>query len=281
MTAPADARELLARVPLFADLSTRSLRRLVKLCVVRRYPAGSVLIEQGSTGLGLYVLTAGTVDVTYEGRDGRRHLATLGSGEVVGELALIDDRPRSASVVATADTECLLITRNGFRELVQRDPEIAWVFVPVLAERLRELQEMLDAGGGSAPAPPPPEGVTESPDGAAAAAPPAASQARCETATDEAADRRQDSGLRDLLQAQHALARAGVCSADAAVAVAREFLDTLLEETGLDGEGPTREVVRSLPSGLAKATTAALKRGERAPETVLATLRHHLRRRDR
>ena len=80
-------------------------------------------------------------------------LAVVGSGALLGEMALIDDQPRSASAVALEPTECLLITRDSFHTLVRKDPEIAWCIVPTLAERMRELlrtiesEDTLDLGG--------------------------------------------------------------------------------------------------------------------------------------
>lgn len=277
MTATTEARDLLARVPLFRELSPRSLRRLAKLCVVRHFAAGSVLIEEGGTGLGLFVLTSGSVEVARAIPGGQLHLATLGPGEVVGELALIDDRPRSASVTATTDTACLLITRNGFRELVQRDPEAAWLFVPVLADRLREVQDRAVplADVEATDAPPAPHSAGDD----------ARSEAN-DRLPEESGDRsaseetRPEAVLRDLADAQYAVARATVTSLDSAVAMGREFLDTLADETGVGGRRSQPESIRTLSSGVVKAAAAALRKGERAPETILSTFRHHLRRGD-
>src|SRR5439155_8195331 len=74
----------------------------------------------------------------FDSRDSHRvALATVGAGKCVGEMSLMDERPRSANVVALEDTDCLLITRDSFNGLTRRDAEILWGIVPMLVERLR------------------------------------------------------------------------------------------------------------------------------------------------
>ena len=132
--------EALARVPLFSHLVPRDLKKLARLCVPRSFVAGDRIIEEGSTALGMYVLIAGEIEVfKSEGKD-RVVLGRMGRGDVLGEIALIDDRPRSASAVALEATECLLLTKDSFDLLVKKEPDIAWCIVPNLAERIREIR---------------------------------------------------------------------------------------------------------------------------------------------
>jgi CRP-like cAMP-binding protein len=151
--AGSEAYEFLSRVPVFSRLGARSLRKLVRLCIERTYDAGSSIITEGSTGLGLFVITSGSVEVFKRDGSDRVVLARLDRGAVLGELALIDAQPRSASAVALTDTTCLLIARSGFQDLVRREPDIAWCFVPVLAARMRDLQAQVMAARDHAPGP--------------------------------------------------------------------------------------------------------------------------------
>jgi CRP-like cAMP-binding protein len=150
---PADeirAEEFLQRAPLFARLESRQLHRLAGLCVPRTYDPGEEIVVEGSTGLGLFVITSGRVEVTRGTGDEKIVFAELGSGDLLGEMSLVDDQPRSATVRTLEPTTCLLITRGSFQSLVDSEPEIAWCIVPVLAGRLRALQEELIAGGSGA-----------------------------------------------------------------------------------------------------------------------------------
>jgi len=138
-----NVEERLKQLEIFSKLTDKQIRKLAQLCVVKRYPKGEVFIRKGDTGLGMYLIVSGTVEV-FDTRDGGRvTLATLDAGKVVGEMALMDARPRSAYVEAMADTECLLITRDSFNSLTRRDPEILWGIVPLLAERLRHADKRL------------------------------------------------------------------------------------------------------------------------------------------
>src|SRR5262252_6973533 len=93
--------ELLAHIPLFCELSRRELRNLADAGIQRDYPAGTTIVEQGETGVGLYVLIKGRAQVEQHLPDGTdRQLSLLGGGDMFGEMALLDSSPRSASVVA-------------------------------------------------------------------------------------------------------------------------------------------------------------------------------------
>lgn len=103
-----------------------------------RFAAGSTVLEEGVAGKVMYVVKEGTLDI----RVGDRIVATAGPGEVVGELALIDDRARSASVVARTDCEVVPVDEKRFLFLIQQTPYFALQVMRVLAERLRRMNEI-------------------------------------------------------------------------------------------------------------------------------------------
>ncbi|GAB4441204.1 MAG: hypothetical protein OHK0015_38210 [Chloroflexi bacterium OHK40] len=101
---------------------------------VERYAAGATIFAKGDPGDRMFVITAGTVRVA----DGERTIATLGPGELLGELALIDAAPRSASAVALTDCSLAPIDRPRFLFLVQQTPYFAVQVMQAMAERLRD-----------------------------------------------------------------------------------------------------------------------------------------------
>ena len=145
-----NAKEALARVPFFADLSRRDLKRLAVLCVPKQFEAGTEILKEGAVGLGLYLISDGRVEVFKTENERRRKLAVLGAGDVLGEMALIDDKPRSASAVALERTSALLLSRDSFRTVVKKSPSVAWALVPELAGRLRDVEDRLMAAEGAA-----------------------------------------------------------------------------------------------------------------------------------
>jgi CRP-like cAMP-binding protein len=135
--------EQLAKVEIFAKLSEKQIRKLAREFVPRRYAKGELLIKKDDTALGMFLISSGRVEV-FDTKDGNRiPLATLEAGKSVGEMSLIDARPRSANVEALEDTECLLMTRDGFNGLTKRDPEVIWGIVPLLVQRLRHADSQL------------------------------------------------------------------------------------------------------------------------------------------
>ena len=139
------AEEALSQVPFFTDLNRRDLRRLASLTIPRQFDKGAEILREGAVGLGLFLLSAGRVEVFKTEGGRRRRLAVLGPGDVLGEMALIDEKPRSASAVALEDTSALLLSRDSFRTVVKKSPEVAWALVPELAQRLRQADENLVA----------------------------------------------------------------------------------------------------------------------------------------
>ncbi len=104
--------------------------------VIKGYAAGDVIIEEGTKGTSAYIILTGTVDVTKRAGKGEVKMATLGERQVFGEMGLIEDRPRSATVKAMSDLKVRVIDREHFNELLRTKPS---VLIPIL----KSLFEML------------------------------------------------------------------------------------------------------------------------------------------
>jgi CRP/FNR family transcriptional regulator len=133
---------LLARVPLLAGLSQAELDRIAQVAVPRSFPKGARVFHEGDESDACYIIRSGEVRVTREHSDGRAiALATLGSGEIVGELAMLDGEVRSASVEALSDIELLAVAARDMRGLLERNPDITAKLVVALTRRVRETNE--------------------------------------------------------------------------------------------------------------------------------------------
>ena len=133
MTAPIES---LRNVPLFANLEDRDLEQLSKQLHERRFAEGTEVTTEGSTGAGFFIIADGNANVSVGGE----HRTTLGPGAQCGEIALIDDGGRSASIIAATDLLCYGLTPWEFRPFVEEHPQVAWAFMQVLARRYRESQ---------------------------------------------------------------------------------------------------------------------------------------------
>jgi CRP-like cAMP-binding protein len=130
--------DFLATVPLFSGLQRDEIQRFADLTRERAYPKGSVILFQDDPGDSLFVLRAGRVKVVLIGEDGREViLGVLEPGAHFGELALIDDQPRSAHVIAMDDSQLLILRREDFRRRVEANPSVAWALLTELSRRLR------------------------------------------------------------------------------------------------------------------------------------------------
>jgi CRP/FNR family transcriptional regulator, cyclic AMP receptor protein len=137
--------DTLKRVDLFSSLEKKELQALAKSCQERKYSAGSTLFSQGDTGVGLYILTGGTVRITQANSPDRAEsvLGTEGPGGVLGEMALLDDLPRSATVTAVDDVTALILPIWDFRAAIHSYPDIAVKLLSVLSRRLRRAEKRL------------------------------------------------------------------------------------------------------------------------------------------
>lgn len=138
------ATDVLRRVPLFSDLTEADLQRFAEVAREREYPKNSVILFEDDPGDALYIVSAGQVKVVLIGEDGREViLSVLGDGDFFGEMALIDDEPRSAHVIAMKDSQLLVLRRDDFQAQVEHHPKIALKLLRVLVERLRRADEKI------------------------------------------------------------------------------------------------------------------------------------------
>jgi CRP/FNR family transcriptional regulator len=137
-SADLSAVALLKSVPLFSDLEGEELERFSQVAVPRSFPGGTRVFHEGDNSDACYIVKSGTFRVTREHSDGRAiTLATLGPGEIFGELAMLDGDQRSASAEALTDGELLALPAGDVRALLSRHPEIALKLVAGLVRRLR------------------------------------------------------------------------------------------------------------------------------------------------
>lgn len=128
---------VLADVPLFRNLSRRHLKRIASLGRMRRYGPGTSIVRAGDAGSAFFVLLDGTARVvTSKGRARR-----LGSGDFFGEMALLDDSPRSADVVADGEVLTMTISRSAFGKLLRSEPVLSHELLRTLAARLRSAEK--------------------------------------------------------------------------------------------------------------------------------------------
>jgi CRP-like cAMP-binding protein len=139
---PAESVELLSRVPLFSELSRDELERISRVSVARSFPAGVRVFHEGDHSDACYLVRRGDLRVTREHSDGRAiALATLGPGDLFGELAMLDGEARSASVETLTDSELLALPAADVRRLLSDHPEISVKLIAALTKRLRETNE--------------------------------------------------------------------------------------------------------------------------------------------
>lgn len=144
MSDPKETSVFLAKVPLFRGLKKRHLQRLSKQFVSRDYDTGQAIVHQDKGGEGFFIITAGSAEAIREQTDGTKTVVnTFGPTDFFGELALLDDGLRTASVVATDQTQCLALTRWDFVAVLKEDADMAIVILEELAKRFRMALEVL------------------------------------------------------------------------------------------------------------------------------------------
>ena len=135
----------LRRVPLFEGLKEEDLEAIAKVTITRSFSKDQVIILAEEEGDALFIIHTGQVKVSIVSEDGREViLSMLGEGAVVGELALLDEKPRSANVVATEDTELIMLRRSDFLRLIFKIPKIAISLLAELASRLRKTDRKIE-----------------------------------------------------------------------------------------------------------------------------------------
>jgi CRP-like cAMP-binding protein len=136
--------QMLARTPLFRGLQPRQLERLSRRFVERSYEAGDVIVAQGKGGEGFFVILSGDAEAVVVRSDGSTTaLNPLGTGDFFGEMALLTDALRSASVIARTPVTCLVLTRWDFLGILREDADMAVKILQELAERFGRVMRTL------------------------------------------------------------------------------------------------------------------------------------------
>jgi CRP/FNR family transcriptional regulator len=141
----ASTEDFIKKIPLFKGLNKRHRTTIAKTVFERSFDAGETIIKQGEQGLGMYMIRSGRVEVVREGAGEEQRLNTLGPGEYFGEIALLTDQPRTATVRAVEPTECLVLTAWNFRSEVQQSADLATQLLKVVGERLARSDKALSA----------------------------------------------------------------------------------------------------------------------------------------
>jgi CRP/FNR family transcriptional regulator, cyclic AMP receptor protein len=130
-------QELIQQVPLFADLDKKELQELSSSMKERTFSAGDTVASEGQTGVGFFIIDDGEASVSVKGEE----RATLKHGDYFGEVALIDDGARTATITAKGDLRCYGITAWEFRPMVEQNAALAWKMLQVLAKMLRAAEK--------------------------------------------------------------------------------------------------------------------------------------------
>ena len=132
--------KLLKEVPLFSNFSEKQLKSVIKTAKEKEFKKSDTIVREGEASkIGFYLILEGQVEV----KRGDKILTKLGSGQFFGEMAVLDEKPRSADVVATTETRCLLLTNWDFKALIKTYPDMAMKVIAELANRLRQTSQAL------------------------------------------------------------------------------------------------------------------------------------------
>lgn len=134
-----EVKEALARAPVFSNLKRTALNSVGREAQLRRFAPGELLVREGEPAVAFFILDSGQAEVVKGlGQEGERVVAHLAEGDFFGEMSLLDGFPRSASVRAVTECECIVLARWDFLALLRGNPEVALPILPVLCRRLRE-----------------------------------------------------------------------------------------------------------------------------------------------
>ena len=138
-------RALFTSHPVLSCLSAAELEHVLGFVVARPYGAGQVIFRKGDAGESMMLIVAGTVKVSAVGPDGREAvLAVLGEGEILGEMAILDNKPRSADATALERCEVLVLHQRDFLPFLERNPAVTVRLLAMISERLRRTSELLE-----------------------------------------------------------------------------------------------------------------------------------------
>jgi CRP-like cAMP-binding protein len=139
-----DERELLRTVPIFSDLTDQDIASLGRLSILKHYPKDTVIFFENEEGDFFFMILDGRIKVTILGDDGREViLSLLGPGDFFGEMALLDNEPRSATAIAVEDSELLSLHRTDFQSVLADNKSITVGLIKVLTSRLRKANHQI------------------------------------------------------------------------------------------------------------------------------------------
>jgi len=138
-------KAFLRRVPLFSGLTEPQLENLAGGSARRSYPKGRTIVAEGEPSQSMYILLAGRAKVQRSDSEGKEViLAVLSSGEFFGEMSLIDDAPRSASVITLEPCEFMAVSKEAFKAMLVQSPEVTMAVMRGLVRRLREADKKIE-----------------------------------------------------------------------------------------------------------------------------------------
>jgi len=133
---------MLEKNPLWAGLDKKDLEAIVKASDEKKFETGDIILGKGEGGVGFYLIMDGAVDV----KSDSKVLAKLGPGQFFGEMAVLDNQPRSADVVAAGPSRCFIISEWSFKALISQNPRIALKMLQELVRRLRDANKSQNQG---------------------------------------------------------------------------------------------------------------------------------------
>jgi CRP/FNR family cyclic AMP-dependent transcriptional regulator len=140
-----DKRTFLSAHPFFKGLKPELIDQVGSHAIIRVVKAGAVIYGKGDPGDSLFAVITGTVQISVPSVEGKDTVfAQLAAGEIVGEIALLDGRPRSADVAAVTDCELMVINRRDFVPLIHDHPELAFRLIDILCEKLRRTNDQVE-----------------------------------------------------------------------------------------------------------------------------------------
>lgn len=131
--------EFLAKVPIFANCSPEEIAAIASVAQESGFQPGQIIVTQGTPGQAFYLILAGRVEILRDGQS----LGAFGAGDFFGEMSLLDQAPRSATIRAIDYTSCIMLSSWDFKALLERYPSIAVKLLEVLSRRLRVADEQI------------------------------------------------------------------------------------------------------------------------------------------
>lgn len=140
MSAKENISLIMEKVPLFQKLEPRHLKHIANQFTDRAYEAGQEIVTQGQVGMGLFIIVSGHAQAVRERGNGTKVVVNeFGPGDFFGEMSLLDDGPRTASVIATEATRCLVLIAWDFHSVLRSDPDVAILIMQAVAQRFRQV----------------------------------------------------------------------------------------------------------------------------------------------